>query len=226
MKIEKHSKKDDLVKIDKYFTCLNIGKFDEEIVRFWQINFEHFINKINSRDVEFIKDSGFILNHKDNTTFKVVFTPTFVAPTKITLELTNLSGYLCQSIVIDFSDNYTNTVKITHNSCYQSDNCIRRKKIDKTYINMKKYYQKKVEYVVQRSLTHDNNYSKEITEIYPYLDNRYIRSTIFVGTNEEQNSKTTFEKYDGKNIKLITPLEFTFELEQEKNKLKVLKKCA
>lgn len=227
MKIKKQNKKDDLEKIINSFACLNIDEIDNDVAHFWQINSNHFIKNISSKEVNFIDDNGFIINCKDNSTFKVIFEPKLVTPRNITLELCNLSSQLCQSFIIDFSDSYENTVKIIQNSCYQSDNCIRRKKIETTYINKKKYYRRKLEYFVQSALANENNYSKETTEVYPYLDNCYVKSTICLGTSEGNNLGAIFEKCDGKYIKEITSSEFTSTLEKnQKNKLKILKKVA
>ncbi len=229
MKMVKNNKKEKLLKISKSFTCLGISQFDNQLAKFWHINFNHFVKDINAKDIEFIEDKGFILNQKDNSSFKVIFNPNIVAPKKITLELTNLTGHLCQNFVIDFLDTNIDTVKITQNACFSSlsDNYIRRKKIDTTYINAQKYSQRNVEYFVRGTLECENNYSKEMTIFYPYLDKRYIRSTIIVGVNEENSARPIFEKYDGQKIQPITSSEFADELKKDKKaKFKVLKKVA
>lgn len=229
MKIGKINKKEELIKMNESFAYLKINRLDNAVEQFWKTNFEQFILKIKSTDIELIDDNGFILNNNDNSSFKIIFDPIIVSPQKISLVLTNLEQHLSHSFVIDFIDSNTDMVKIVENACYKSfnGNYIRRKKVDTTYINDKKYYQRKVECFVQDSLDCENNYSEESIEIHPNLDNCYVRSNILVGTDDIKTTTAKFEKYDGNEKKSITSFEFEEELKRKKKtKFKVLKKCA
>ena len=143
MKIGKINKKEELIKMNESFAYLKINRLDNAVEQFWKTNFEQFILKIKSTDIELIDDNGFILNNNDNSSFKIIFDPIIVSPQKISLVLTNLEQHLSHSFVIDFIDSNTDMVKIVENACYKSfnGNYIRRKKVDTTYINDKKYYQ-------------------------------------------------------------------------------------
>lgn len=229
MKIGRRNKKEELIKMSESFDYLKISSLDKSVEQFWKNNFDHFIMKIKSTDIETIGDNGFIINNSNNSSFKIVFYPTIVAPRKISLELTNLDSHLRHSFVIDFLDSNVDMVKIVENACYRSfnGNCIRRKKIDTIYISDKKYYQRKVECFLQESLDCENNYSKESIEFYPNLDSCYVKSDILVGTNDGETTTASFEKYDGKIKKSITSSEFAEELKRKKQaKFKVLKKSA
>lgn len=216
-----------LQKIESSLNYLGIRKIDKNIGQFFETNYNHFFSNSENSDIKYVSEDGFIIC-KDNSTFKLKMTPSYIYPDKICMELYNLDNKFIQSYVIEFLDSSANMIKIIerkHYNIQSNDNQKLKKRILSTiYLNSNKYYEKKLEVEVDS----DDVYSTETNTWYPRLDDTFVKSYISLGEISKQQSSILYEKGDLDSTTPITEKEFKFLLNKNNSSksFKKYKKCA
>ena len=156
---------EEIKQIKNSFLILNLENYDEELVKFFVINFDYYYN---NKDVskKIINDNTFKLTLLD-CFFKVSFEPCIINPTKIVLHLKNLNGKLEQRYNIEFYSN--EIVKITKTKyshpllCNNEDEISCKRTIYSIYDKNFKIYEK--ETTISLSETSNSGF-QEIETIY------------------------------------------------------------
>lgn len=206
----------ELEKIDKALDDLDIFDVDKFVSNFYNTNREYYSK--HSDKISVIQNKGFSMTTKDQSKFNLEFIPSYISPSKIIMELSNLNGNSIKKVIVVLGEEMKVMYQTTITDEIKDSKKIHKADVEVNYKNGKKSYKKISELLVDEIECKD--YSREETIYYPDLDDCYVKSIISIGTaNSLYPTSVKYLKGNLESSIEITNLEFNSSIKYTKNKV-------